>query len=98
MPEINERTKKAMERILTDFEHKMATFGSLEDEASREAIIGLLAEFGLDEEEFVIIAGAMMQFFILNSVPMQQGIQLSMLVGMILGREMDSELRHEAGL
>lgn len=98
--EISERTQKAMNRILNDFENKIGNIDeiSMDDEKSSAAVISVLAEFGLNEDEFVAIVISMVKFFIVNTIPMTEGIQLAMLVGMIFGREMDSELRHEAGL
>lgn len=88
---ISERTKNILIRCLEIFDAKFEG----EEDGTGESIKSLIREFGIQPDEIAALCDSMCQYYMFNSIGMRQGVRLAMLVGMMLGRECENEIRSE---
>lgn len=88
---ISDHTRKVMTSVMNDFEQIMTEHGT----AGHEATEALVRQFGIELDELSYICATMGQFFLMEEISMIEGLQLSILVGLMMGRAFDASLRDE---
>jgi hypothetical protein len=88
---ISPRTERVLKRCLSEFESKL----DIETEDNGAGTEAQVREFGMEPDEMAYIVAAICQFFLVNRIDMMQGVALAIMIGMMMGREFDSELRTE---